>query len=124
MIVVLTLFGCSSDPLRVDITEFSACKGWDKSGKPVGISNSFSPHEQEIYACGRLRTNNPPLVISVKWYHENEQIARETLRGVEDYFYSRFTPTQRHLPEGDYRIEVVVGRLIMQEAEFHVKSLD
>lgn len=124
MIVVFTLFGCSSDPLRVNITEFSACKGWDESGKPVGISKNFSPHEQEIYACGRLRTNRPPLTISVEWYYENKQVSREILRGVDDYFYSRFNPTEGHLLEGDYRIEVVVGRLTMQEAEFQVKSLD
>jgi len=91
-------------------------------GKPVGITKTFLPDEERIYACGRLETNDPPITLVVHWWHEGKLIFREIVYDVEGYFYSSIGPTGETFPEGDYKVEVFVGKDLMQEISFRVEQ--
>lgn len=122
LIIGLILFSCTPPkPLEVNITSLVACKSWDKEGKPIGVSKIFSPTEKRIYACGHLRTNDPPIALVVDWYYENRLISSEVLKDVYDNFHSSIEPSQETFPIGEYRIEVVVGKRPMQSTEFRVE---
>jgi hypothetical protein len=123
IIPLLPLLSCTSSlPLSVTIRELSACKGWDRTGKPVGISRTFLPDEERIYACGRLETNDPPITLVVHWSYEGKPIFREIVYDVDNYFYSSIGSTGDTFPEGVYKIEVVVGKDHMQQVEFRVEQ--
>jgi hypothetical protein len=122
LIIGLILFSCTPPkPLEVNITSLVACKSWDKEGKPVGVSKIFSPTEKRIYACGHLRTNGPPIALAVYWYYENRLISREVLTDVYDDFHSFIEPSKETFPKGEYRIEIVVGKWVIQSTEFRVE---
>jgi hypothetical protein len=120
--VGLVLSNCvPPEPLEVNITSLTACKSWDKTGKPTGVSKIFSPTEKQISACGHLRTNQPSIALVVYWYHEDKLITREVLKDVVDNFHSSIKPSQKIFSTGNYRIEVVVGKWVMQSTEFRVE---
>ena len=121
--VALFVVSCSLaiKPLAVGITELSACKGWSDAGKPVGVSNVFQPEVDRIYACGYLMTNQP-ISFQLLWYYEDELVLRQTGRYGEGYFYSYMDSTEESFPVGNYRIEAVVGKMVVQSTEFRVEE--
>ena len=122
IVVGLVLSSCTPPPpLEVSITSLSACKDWDKTGNPLGVSKIFSPNEERISVCGHLQTNDPPITLSVNWYYEDKLITTEVVRDVFDNFHSSIEPSGENFAIGDYQVEVFVGKRVMQSVEFRVE---
>jgi hypothetical protein len=121
--VILSVVSCSATvkPITAGITELSACKGWDGSGKPIGIYDVFQPDEDRIYACGYLMTNQP-ITFQVHWYYEDELVFTQVGEYGEGYFYSFIEPKGENFPIGRYRIEVVIGKMVIRSTEFRVEK--
>ena len=123
LITLFSLLVCSSSPpFSVTIRELSACKGWDKARKPIGISKTFSPEEKRIYACGRLETNNPPITITIDWFYEGKHISSQVVADVTDYFYSPIEPEGQTFSEGSYEIKVYVGNRLVHQVGFRIEQ--
>lgn len=116
------LFSCTPPkPLSYTVLEFGVCTGPDSNGTPKEISDTFLASEDQIFACGHLQTNQR-MAVSVNWYNEdkNERIYRETIKDVRNYFYSKLEPSNKRLPPGNYRVDLVVGKDVEKDANFRL----
>ena len=110
------ILGCTPPPQAiVTVLELSTCQGWDKHNeRPIGVSEVFSSTDEKIMVCGRLESN---------MYDESrrELVYRETIYDVTKYFFSTFTPTYGDFEEGNYSVEVIVGKLPQMSANFKIE---
>jgi hypothetical protein len=98
------------------------CRGPNSRGEPTGRTETFSPTDEQIYACGKLQTNYDEIALAVNWLYEDQPIFHDELIVTNGYFYSRLPIKPDALSEGTYEIHIVVGREIIQELEFQVKQ--
>lgn len=115
----------SPDHFTVVITEVSLCQGLDEAGKPKPVSNVFSSDEDSISICGHLRVNYPPVGLEIYWYNEDESIFDDRIfkpDEAEYYFSSTIKPAGEAFQEGNYRVDLIIGRAKVWSTKFSVKQ--
>ncbi len=120
-VVSFIIFSCiPPEPLEATITEFSTCKGWDTGGKPLELSDIFVSSEKHIFVCGYVQTNQP-VTITIHWYYENHIVNGEILTDLKTgYFYSTLETKEKVFPNGEYVVEVVIGKKAVKSANFRI----
>lgn len=122
LVVIWIAFGCSfnmrtnMEPIAVTVTELSACR---ENGEPTKV---FTPDENRIYVCGYIETLHP-IDIEIYWYYENELVFRQIGEKIDSDFHSYVEPSEKveSFPVGNYRIDILVGGVVVKSAYFHVR---
>jgi hypothetical protein len=109
------------EPIAATVTELSTCTGVDENGAPSEITTIFSPDTERIFVCGYLEAFQP-IDIDIHWYYEDELVFQQNGKSLTGQFFSFVEPGKTDtFPEGNYRIDILIGGVVAKSTEFRVE---
>jgi len=104
------------------IEDAGLCLGPGPDGQPQEVTNVFPPTAERIYVYVRLNSNTW-MNLQFRWYYQDQLVITSTQRhdpGLS-YAWLQRAPGQV-FPEGDYRVEIVVGNSVEKTLNFQVRT--
>ncbi len=121
LVFIVFVLGCSFtninvEPIAATVTELSAC---NENGESIDV---FLPEKAGIFVCGYVQTLQP-VDINIYWYYEDELVFQQIGENIDGDFYSFVQPGKvETFPEGNYRIDILIGGVVAESTEFRVKQ--
>ena len=119
-LAVLLLSACGVQVGKVYISETLTCREVGPEGEPVGVTSSFPYGTRRVYFFFDLEGPvSAPL--EIRWFHEGALLIQQEARVPPGVAYT-WLEAEEPLETGYYRVEVVMGEVVMAEQEFVVES--
>lgn len=121
LLKIILFFMCGISPIVANVTNLTTCSDIDNQGRPLNISDSFSPQAKHIFVSGHLNTVNTT-DIHILWYYQNTLMVSQKGKYDTGYFFASITPgLNDDFPYGDYKVEVRIGGALAASTKFRVE---